>query len=51
MGTKSVQALLEDIRLLDEGMFSVVRGVLTAVQQSFPEAKQEVMDSVNQHGR
>ena len=29
MGTKSVQALLEDIRLLDEGMFSVVRGVLT----------------------
>ena len=42
MGTKSVQALLEDIRLLDEGMFSVVRGVLTAVQQRFPEAKQEV---------
>jgi hypothetical protein len=42
MGTKSVQALLEDIRLLDEQRFSVVLGVLTVVQRAFPAATQEV---------
>ena len=42
MATKSVQALLEDIRLLDEQMFEVVHDVLAVVRRAFPAATQEV---------
>ncbi|MDI4633393.1 DUF1801 domain-containing protein [Pelomonas sp. V22] len=42
MATKSVQSLLEDIRLLGEGQYEIVTAVRALVRKEFPQVAEEV---------